>query len=171
MVGAVLLANTAKPAASLDGSTVINYQTAFYSLSVSLNILCTIFIAARLWAQHRNIKQFRAASSWSYSSVIAIVVESAALYSICGIIYVPLVVRALPQQFPVTAVIGSLSVSLPYPEVYENDTTCDTGHCTEPDYTPDGPWNGCNFVDSGSNDDFQIEQHTGSNTKLRNYCG
>ncbi|CDO72006.1 hypothetical protein BN946_scf184943.g41 [Trametes cinnabarina] len=112
--GIALLVNTAKPSASLVQTTIINFQTAFYCLSITLNILTTLLIAGRLWYQHRQMKSLRAPSAhWDYTSIIAIVIESAALYSICGIIYIPLIVRQLPLQFPITALIGSFTSIAP----------------------------------------------------------
>ncbi|KAL7278323.1 LOW QUALITY PROTEIN: hypothetical protein ACG7TL_008299 [Trametes sanguinea] len=112
--GIALLVNTAKPAATLVQADIIHFQTAFYCLSISLNILTTLLIAGRLWYQHRQVKSLRAPTAhWDYTSVIAIVIESAALYSICGIIYIPLVVRQLPLQFPITALIGSFTSIAP----------------------------------------------------------
>ncbi|KAI0324263.1 hypothetical protein GY45DRAFT_1263186 [Cubamyces sp. BRFM 1775] len=111
--GIALLVDTARPLANLDQGPIIHFQTAFYCLSISLNILCTLSIAGKLWMQHRRVQALRAASSWSYTSIIAIVVESAALYSVCGIIYIPLIVRSLPLQFPVTALVGSLTSIAP----------------------------------------------------------
>ncbi|OSC99582.1 hypothetical protein PYCCODRAFT_1438145 [Trametes coccinea BRFM310] len=112
--GIALLVNTAKPAATLVQADIIHFQTAFYCLSISLNILTTLLIAGRLWYQHRQVKSLRAPSAhWDYTSIIAIVIESAALYSVCGIIYIPLVVRQLPLQFPITALIGSFTSIAP----------------------------------------------------------
>lgn len=109
--GIGLLVNTAKPLANLNQETIINYQTAFYSLTVSHNVICTLFIAGRLWHQQRILRVMdTAGGKLTYNSIIAVVVESAALYSLCGIIYIPLVVRMLPLQFPITALIGSLTV-------------------------------------------------------------
>ncbi|KAI0324257.1 hypothetical protein GY45DRAFT_1349503 [Cubamyces sp. BRFM 1775] len=109
--GIALLYNTAQPLANLNQGVIIHFQTSFYCLTISLNILCTLLIAGKLWMQHRRVQALRAAGAWSYTMVIAIIVESAALYSLCGIIYIPLIVRSLPLQFPITALVGSLTVS------------------------------------------------------------
>ncbi len=108
--GIGLLVSTARPLANLNQATVINYETAFYSLTVSHNIICTLFIAGRIWHQQRVMSVLGSSGMWTYNAIIAVIVESAALYSLCGIIYIPLVVRMLPLQFPITAVIGSLTV-------------------------------------------------------------
>ncbi|KAL7278322.1 hypothetical protein ACG7TL_008298 [Trametes sanguinea] len=113
--GVLLLLDTAKPTATLVAADVIRFQTAFYCMSISLNILTTLLIAGRLWYQQRQMKALAAVPSarWDYTSVIAIFVESAALYSICGIVYIPLVVRKLPLQYPITALIGGVTSIAP----------------------------------------------------------
>nr|VWP02598.1 N/A [Ganoderma boninense] len=75
--------------------------------------MCTLLIAGRLWYHHRQARKIKALEDTPYSSIITIIVESAALYSLCGIVYIPLVVRTLPAQFPVTALIGSLTAIAP----------------------------------------------------------
>ena len=115
--GIGLLWSTSRPAASLVGSETINWQTSFYSCTVSHNIICTILIASRLWYHHHKTQKIRASETSPYSSIIAIIVESAALYSLCGIIYIPLVVKMLPAQFAVTALIGALTVRIDSPSV------------------------------------------------------
>ncbi|KAI9060762.1 hypothetical protein FKP32DRAFT_1013146 [Trametes sanguinea] len=113
--GVILLLDTAKPTATLVAADVIHFQTAFYCMSISLNIFTTLLIAGRLWYQQRQMKALTAVPSarWDYTSVIAIFVESAALYSICGIVYIPLVVRQLPLQYPITALIGAFTAIAP----------------------------------------------------------
>lgn len=108
--GIALLVNSAQPLADLDQARIIDLQTAFYCLTISMNILCTLFIAGRLWYQQRMMRQFSSSATWGYSSLIAVVIESAALYSTCGILYIPLIIRKLPLQYPITALIGSLTV-------------------------------------------------------------
>ena len=105
----MLLIAFQKPQANLDQTTVINYNTSFYACTVSLNILCTLAIAARLWSQQRRARRLGASGS-VYSSYMAVIVESAALYSLCGIVYMRLTVRADPVQYPFSALIGSLTV-------------------------------------------------------------
>ena len=112
--GIGLLWSTSRPAASLGGSEIINWQTSFYSCTVSHNIMCTVLIAGRLWYHnHRSHNLIRASETSPYTSIIAIIVESAALYSVCGIIYIPLVVKMLPAQFAFTALVGGLTVRIP----------------------------------------------------------
>ena len=110
--GIATLALTSRPNANFQAPYIINSQTAFICLSISLNILCTLLIAGRLVAQQRaarTLSSTGAANSY-YTSVVIVVVESAALYSLFGIIYVPLMVLQNPVQFPFSFLIGTLTV-------------------------------------------------------------
>ena len=109
--GSLLLSYTARPL-TLQQWQVIDYNTAFWSLTVSLNILCTVLIASRLWYQHLRVRGLGASAESLYASVIAVTVESAALYSLCGVIYIPLVVRKDTLQYPFSALMGGLTVRL-----------------------------------------------------------
>ncbi|PIL32234.1 hypothetical protein GSI_05479 [Ganoderma sinense ZZ0214-1] len=111
--GIGLLWSSSRQSASLIESEIIHWQTSFYSCTVSHNIMCTVLIAGRLWYHHGQARKIKALEGTPYSSIIAIIVESAALYSLCGIVYIPLVVKMLPAQFPVTALIGSLTAIAP----------------------------------------------------------
>ncbi len=102
---------TSRPQASIQASSVIHIQTAFFCLSVSLNVLCTLFITWRLLHQQRLAKQLGSTgSSKTYTPIVIIVAESAALYSIFGIINVPLGVLQSPVQFPFNSLVGTLTV-------------------------------------------------------------
>ena len=61
--------------------------------------------------QRQVAKQLGSTGSKTYASVAIVVVESAALYSLFGIIYVPLMVLQKPVQFPFSSLIGTLTVS------------------------------------------------------------
>jgi len=77
--------------ASSNGAvfTNINFQLAYLSISVSTNFIYTILVTGRLLFMR---KQIRAAlgeeHSKIYTSVAAMVVESSALYSAFGVLYV-----------------------------------------------------------------------------------
>ena len=44
------------------------------------------------------------------ASLATLIVESAALYSLCGIVYVSLIVRKDTLQYPFSALMGGLTV-------------------------------------------------------------
>lgn len=73
------------------GSSVFSYVTltlAYYIMSVSLNVIVTISIAARLLLFRRRMSQaLGPGHKSSYASMAAMLVESAAIYSVFGILF------------------------------------------------------------------------------------
>ncbi len=110
--GIALCFYSARPGAGFGARGVTDYGTAFWSLSVGLNVIVTILIASRILYHQRRIRLLR--QSAHYSGVISILVESASLYSISGLIYIPLFALDLPLQYPFSAFFCATSVSLAY---------------------------------------------------------
>ncbi|KAF8188116.1 hypothetical protein BJ912DRAFT_904192 [Pholiota molesta] len=69
---------------------IVNLGVAFHSCSVTINIIATALIAGRLLYQRRLIKSLGGDHSQEYLSASAIFAESGALYSITGLVYIPL---------------------------------------------------------------------------------
>jgi len=109
--GIGLLVETAKPGAIFGQSVVINFGTPFWSLSVATNILATLLIAGRLLHRRRLLRD--AAKHHMYTSAVAIFAESAALYTICAIVYIPMFAKNIPLQYPFSALLGSASCISP----------------------------------------------------------
>ncbi|KZV88702.1 hypothetical protein EXIGLDRAFT_839026 [Exidia glandulosa HHB12029] len=62
--------------------------TAYYSISVGLNVILTVAIVARLWiARHRLRRVSTLMPLGHHYSVAAMLIESAFLYSACGIMF------------------------------------------------------------------------------------
>ncbi|PIL23303.1 hypothetical protein GSI_14613 [Ganoderma sinense ZZ0214-1] len=101
---------TSRPQASFDASYVINIEIAFFCMSVSLNVLCTVLIAWRLLLHRHDVRHLGFTSSKKYTSVLIGVSESAALYSVVGIVCIPLEVLQTPVQFPFNSLVGTLTV-------------------------------------------------------------
>jgi hypothetical protein len=117
--GIGLLVQTAKPGAVFGQANVINFGTPFWSLSVATNVLSTILIAGRLLYRRRMLRDttggYGATQLRMYTSTVAIFAESAALYAICAIVYIPMFVKNIPLQYPFSSLLGSMSVcSEPY---------------------------------------------------------
>ena len=108
-VGIALCYATTRPNTAFGATGVTTFGTAFWSLTVSLNVIATLLIAGRLLYHQHKIRILKQSSQ--YTGVAAILVESAALYSISGLIYIPLFARNLPLQFPFAALFCSASVS------------------------------------------------------------
>ncbi|KAM5537653.1 hypothetical protein V8D89_008731 [Ganoderma adspersum] len=111
--GIATLVLTSRPNANFQAPYIINSETAFICLSIALNILCTLLIAGRLVVQRQVAKQLGSTGAKAYTSVAVVVVESAALYSLFGIIYIPLMVLQKPVQFPFSSLIGTLTLIAP----------------------------------------------------------
>ncbi|KAI1783238.1 hypothetical protein LXA43DRAFT_867559, partial [Ganoderma leucocontextum] len=111
--GFASLVLTSRPQANFQASYVINIEIAFFCLSVSLNILCTLLIAGRLLLHQRDVRQLGFTSSRTYTSIVVVIAESAALYSIFGIVSIPLEVLQTPVQFPFNSLVGTLTLISP----------------------------------------------------------
>lgn len=67
----------------------INVQIAYLSLTVGTNILYTLLVVARLLMTHGDVKKNMGKEhADTYVSVIAMIVESAAMYSVLGVLYI-----------------------------------------------------------------------------------
>ncbi|TCD61212.1 hypothetical protein EIP91_008781 [Steccherinum ochraceum] len=85
---------------SLLSEFTAELQSALFCLSVSVNVIVTICIAIR-----RKVM--------SNYTVLAIIVESAALYAVFGVVFIPVVAKQMDLQFAMYPVIGSLAVISP----------------------------------------------------------
>ena len=70
--------------------TVIRFTTAYYSVSLSLNVLLTLMIVARLIMHRRNLRKAIGASdgaSGLYTTIVTMLIESCALYTAVFLLY------------------------------------------------------------------------------------
>ncbi|KAJ7479848.1 hypothetical protein FB451DRAFT_165408 [Mycena latifolia] len=67
---------------SPDGKNVATHAVVFYSFTLSLNVLCTFLISLRIYLTKRRANGV-AVSAFDLGTTIAIVIESAAIYSAC----------------------------------------------------------------------------------------
>ncbi|EPQ52515.1 hypothetical protein GLOTRDRAFT_140238 [Gloeophyllum trabeum ATCC 11539] len=66
-----------------------NIQLAYLSISVSLNIIYTILVVGRLIAMRNQIKHVLGEEhSRTYTSIAAMIVESASMYTVLGILFI-----------------------------------------------------------------------------------
>lgn len=67
----------------------IDVQLAYLCIAVGMNIIYTVLIVGRLYAVRKQVRDALGREhSRMYTSVAAMVVESAALYSVPGVIYI-----------------------------------------------------------------------------------
>ncbi|KAJ6629910.1 hypothetical protein B0H10DRAFT_1985795 [Mycena sp. CBHHK59/15] len=84
VTGALLIRAIRELAAgsSPDGKNVATHAVVFYAFTLSLNVLCTFLISLRMYLTKRRTDGI-IVSTLNLSTAMAIVVESAALYSAC----------------------------------------------------------------------------------------
>ncbi|KAF8526535.1 hypothetical protein BU17DRAFT_40356 [Hysterangium stoloniferum] len=120
--GIALLVITSRASSQTGTLSVTRIGTFSWSTSVALNVLCTVLIAGRLISHQRYLLHLVSGSSAStsmrhrlssYSSIAAIFAESAALYSIVGIIYIPIFASNSELEPPFAALWGSVAVIAP----------------------------------------------------------
>ncbi|KAJ7717375.1 hypothetical protein DFH07DRAFT_861395 [Mycena maculata] len=68
--------------ASPDGGSLATHEIVFYSFTLTLNVLCTILISLRIYLTQRTAAGV-IISSLDLTTTMAIVIESAAIYSAC----------------------------------------------------------------------------------------
>lgn len=74
-----------------DSVTIADFGTPYYAISISLNILLTLMIVARLARHSRNIRKAMGGSGTTrglYSTAITMLVESCALYAVTYILFI-----------------------------------------------------------------------------------
>ncbi|TFK39598.1 hypothetical protein BDQ12DRAFT_682076 [Crucibulum laeve] len=71
-------------------NAIVNLGVGFHSLSVALNVLVTALIAGRLLYHRRTISVLGGEHTRQYLSLLAVFAESGAIYSITGLVYIPL---------------------------------------------------------------------------------
>ncbi|RXW17958.1 hypothetical protein EST38_g7901 [Candolleomyces aberdarensis] len=83
-----MLTFTMKPEEGFFGPTTIKIGTAYWSLSIGMNIIITSAIAGRLLKMRANIRKVLGPNHSSpYTSVLSMIVESAALYTSWAILF------------------------------------------------------------------------------------
>ncbi|KAJ7182736.1 hypothetical protein C8R43DRAFT_1083654 [Mycena crocata] len=107
-MGTGLLVEVSKPTGVLGESSVIDFGTPFWSLSVTTNVLSTLLIAGRLAYCRRRRHGAEQVGRHSHTSTSAIFAESAALYAVVALIYIPLWARNLALQYPFSALMGAV---------------------------------------------------------------
>ncbi|OSX62058.1 hypothetical protein POSPLADRAFT_1056650 [Postia placenta MAD-698-R-SB12] len=108
--GIGLLVETGKPGAVFGQASIINFGTPFWSLSVATNVCATVLIVSRLLYHHGALRRSttRNPALSGTSPAVIMFVESAALYAVCGIIYIPLFAVDTPVQYPFSALLGGV---------------------------------------------------------------
>ena len=88
-MGTIWTLQSSQPGLSLYSDVPLAYGTAYYVISLSVNIILTILITIRLFMYRRTVlATLPAEHAKQYVSLAAIMVESAALYSILALMFI-----------------------------------------------------------------------------------
>lgn len=102
---------TSQPGASLWSQTAVAFAVPYWSLSIALNILVTLIIVYRLLSLTKQVKMALSPShARTYTSISAMIIESAALYSITGMIFIICYARNSNVQNIVLPILGQVMV-------------------------------------------------------------
>lgn len=113
-MGVLLLFQLTQPFANLWTKTTLNFGIPYWSISAGLNILVTSLIVARLFAIRRRTKAVLSAShSKTYTSIAAMLVESAALYSVTALIFIVTYARNSNVQNLILPLLGQVQAISP----------------------------------------------------------
>jgi hypothetical protein len=94
-----------------ETSVVINFAIPYFSLSVALTVVSTVLITIRLMAGRKTVQKILGTSySAPYVSVTAMIIESAALYTVVGIFFVAFLATGNPGQNVLNPMIGQAMV-------------------------------------------------------------
>ena len=87
-MGTLWTLQSSQPGLSLYSALPMAYGTSYYAISLGTNIVLTILISVRLLLYRRNLMaRLPADYAKHYLSLLAIIVESAALYSAFALIF------------------------------------------------------------------------------------
>ncbi|EPQ58308.1 hypothetical protein GLOTRDRAFT_72606, partial [Gloeophyllum trabeum ATCC 11539] len=113
-MGTILLTQVSRPGLSLWSTSSINFALTYFSISLSLNILVTLFILVRLLLHRREMcKSLGEAYGKYYVAIAAILVESAALYAACSILFLVPYVLNHPLQFIFMQILSQVQIIAP----------------------------------------------------------
>ena len=92
---------------------VFDFSTAYFSISLSLNVILTLMIVIRLAWHSRNIRNVLSAStgaSGTYKTIVTILVESLALYAINYVVFMGLWIDNNLASFIFQPILGEVQV-------------------------------------------------------------
>ncbi|KAL5526074.1 hypothetical protein ACEPAG_7412 [Sanghuangporus baumii] len=113
-MGVILLFQLTQPNANLWTKTTLNFGIPYWSISISLNILVTLLIVGKLYFIRRRTRAVLSTHhSRTYTSIAAMLVESAALYSGTALIFLISYARNSMVQNLVLPVLGQVQAISP----------------------------------------------------------
>lgn len=93
------------------GPKAVNFGISYWSLSIGLNILLTILIGGKLWSMRSKVHSAMGKQhAGPYTSLLSMLIESAALYSIWGMVFIIMYGRNSPAQNLFLPPLGQVQV-------------------------------------------------------------
>ena len=109
----ILMFQLTQPNANIWTHVSISFATPYWSLSIALNIILTSLIVGKiLWMRRSVTMGLGSQHSKQYTSVVAMLIESAALYSITGIVYIICYGINTPAQQLFIVILGEAQVGV-----------------------------------------------------------
>ncbi|KIK70429.1 hypothetical protein GYMLUDRAFT_184049 [Collybiopsis luxurians FD-317 M1] len=110
----LLIYESAKPGANFFVGHAVDFGVPYVSLTISLNIIVTALICIRLLFLRQEVSRILGpACAKMYTSIIAILVESAALFTVFGIVYVILYARKSESSIALVQIWGDFAAISP----------------------------------------------------------
>lgn len=89
VLSSMLMAELSRPGETIWSTISVNLAIPYWSISIALNVILTLCIAGRLFYVRLQLRHIMGAAPMTlYVSVSAMLIESASLYSINGIIFI-----------------------------------------------------------------------------------
>ncbi|KAJ3840439.1 hypothetical protein F5878DRAFT_533689 [Lentinula raphanica] len=110
----LLIYESAQPGANFFLGHAVDFGVPYISLTISLNIIVTALICGRLLYLRNEVNKILGPThTQMYTSVIAIMVESAALFTVLGIVYVIVYARKSQTSIALVQVWGDFCAISP----------------------------------------------------------
>jgi len=115
-LGIITIYDSSHLASGIQTSVSVKISTAYYSVSLALNVLLTLMIVIRLARHSRNIRKAMGTvdgASGLYSTLITMLVESYALYAVSFIVFIALFNTTSPAQDIFSQILTGTQVIAP----------------------------------------------------------
>jgi hypothetical protein len=114
-MGTLWTLESSQPTLSMYSALPLAYGTSYYAISLSANIILTLLIIGRLVSYRRTlIQSLPAESANHYISLAAVIIESAALYSVFAILFLITYAVNNPTNQVWLAVASACQVRVPF---------------------------------------------------------
>lgn len=112
-LGILELVSAFKPGGFFFSGKAVNFGLPYYSITVSMNIIVTALICTRLFYMSKQVRAALGSQNAKlYTSVAAMLIESAAPYTAMGILFLPFYAKGNNVVVAMGQVWSKLTVSI-----------------------------------------------------------